>query len=129
MLNLALEGADFISSYDRNQARAAANGKLDEPAARLVAANQGLDALVSGSLARKGGGYTLSLNATQGVTGKALGSAEGTAASKDAVMTVLPKLAARIRTALGDTTSELAISCLRWKRSPPRRSMPSTSTP
>ena len=105
MLNLALEGADFITSYDRGQARAAANGKLDEQAARLVAANQGLDALVSGSLVRKGGGYTLSLSAMQAVTGKILGRAEGTAPSKDAVMNVLPKLAARVRTALGDPTS------------------------
>ena len=105
MLNLALEGADFISSYDRGQARAAANGKLDDPAARLVAANQGLDALVSGSLVRKGSGYTLSLSATQAVTGKVLGHAEGTAPSKDAVMNLLPKLAAKIRTALGDPTS------------------------
>src|ERR1019366_3810420 len=105
MLNLALEGAGFINSYDRGQARVLANGKLDEPAARLVAANQGLDAIVSGSLDRQGSGYRLSLKAAQSVTGTAFWQADATASSKDAVLTELPKLTAKLRKALGDPTS------------------------
>ena len=105
MLNLALEGAGFINSYDRGQARVLANGKLDEPAARLVAANQGLDAIVSGSLDRQGSGYRLSLKAAQAVTGTAFWQADATASSKDAVLTELPKLTAKLRKALGDPTS------------------------
>jgi tetratricopeptide (TPR) repeat protein/predicted Ser/Thr protein kinase len=105
MLNLALEGAGFINSYDRGQARALANQKLDEPAARLVAANQGLDAVITGSLERRGGGYTLTLKATGAVTGAPIGEAAATVATKDQVLTELPKLAAKVRKALGDPTS------------------------
>jgi len=105
MLSLALEGAGFINSYDRGQARAVAKGKLDEPAARLVAVNQGLDAIVSGSLDRRGNSYIVSLKATQAVTGAVLGEAKASVSGKDEVMTSLPKLTAKIRKALGDPTS------------------------
>ena len=105
MLNLGLEGAEFINTYDRGQARTQAKGTLDESAARLVAVSQGLDAVVSGYLRRRGGGYTLSLKATQAVTGAVLGEADANSSGKDEVLTSLPKLTAKIRKALGDPTS------------------------
>ncbi len=64
MVNVALEGASFINAYNRSTARQLAGklpnptSKLDEQAARLVAVNEGVAAIVTGSLSSNGGGYT-----------------------------------------------------------------------
>ena len=63
MFNVALEGASFINAYSRGDARKLAEklphptDKLDEQAARLVAVSQGVSAIVTGSLSRRGNGY------------------------------------------------------------------------
>jgi tetratricopeptide (TPR) repeat protein/predicted Ser/Thr protein kinase len=107
----ALEGAEFISAYDRTRLSdlgvPAVSGKFDEPAAAKIAVNQGLGVVVSGSLDRQGAGYTLSLKAVQAVTGNTIAKPpEGKAANKDQVLQAVTRLAAAIRTALGDATSE-----------------------
>ncbi len=111
MVNVALEGASFISAYNRGTARKLANlahptDKLDERAARLVAVSRGVSAVVTGSLDSRGQGYRLSLEAIDAVTGKTLASAGVTARNKDEVLFDVPKVAAPIRKALGDTTPE-----------------------
>src|SRR5215472_16692549 len=112
MVNVALEGASFINAYNRGSARklagklATPSDKLDENTARLVAVSQGLSAIVTGSLESQGSGYKLSLNAIDAVTGKVLGTSDGTAENKDQVLLEVPKIAAPIRKALGDTTPE-----------------------
>ncbi len=63
MFNVALEGASFVNAYDRGTARKLAQklphptDKLDEQAVRLIAVSQGLGAVVTGSLSRRGDGY------------------------------------------------------------------------
>ncbi|HEV2388113.1 MAG TPA: protein kinase [Candidatus Acidoferrales bacterium] len=112
MFNVALEGASFINAYNRGNARRLAEklvnptSKLDEQAARLVAVSQGVNAIVVGSLSSRGDGYRLSVEAIDAGTGKSLASADVTAANKDEVLLDVPKLAAPIRKALGDTTPE-----------------------
>ena len=112
MFNVALEGASFINAYSRGDARRLAGklpnptGKLDEQAARLVAVSQGVSAILTGSLSRRGDDYTLSAKAIDAVTGKTLAAADGSAANKDEVLLDVPKLAAPLRKALGDTTPE-----------------------
>jgi serine/threonine protein kinase/tetratricopeptide (TPR) repeat protein len=112
MFNVALEGASFINAYSRSTARQAAaklpnpTGKLDENAARLVAVNEGVAAIVTGSLSSRGSGYTLSVKAIDAVTGKTLANADVNTANKDELLFAVPKLAAPIREALGDTTPE-----------------------
>jgi serine/threonine protein kinase/tetratricopeptide (TPR) repeat protein len=112
MFNVALEGAGFINAYNRGNARQLAaklphpTSKLDENTARLVAVNQGLSAVVAGSLSSRGSGYTLSLKAIDTVTGKVLANSDLDTASKDDLLLAVPKLAAPIRKALGDTTPE-----------------------
>ena len=112
MVNVALEGAGFINAYNRGTARQLAGklphpaSKLDENAARLVAVNQGLSAIVTGSLSSRGSGYNLSLKAIDTVTGKTLAASDVNTASKDDLLLAVPKLAAPIRKALGDTTPE-----------------------
>jgi tetratricopeptide (TPR) repeat protein len=112
MLNLALEGASFVNTYSRGNARQLAaklptpSQKLDEQTSRLVAVNQGVNAIVTGTLNRKGSGYSLAVKALDTVTGKELASAEVDTANKDELLLQVPKLAAPIRKALGDTTPE-----------------------
>ncbi|MGA2001590.1 MAG: protein kinase [Terriglobales bacterium] len=112
MFNVAMEGASFINAYSRGDARRLASklphptDKLDEQSARLIAISQGLGAIVTGSLSRRGDGYKVSVEAMDAVSGNTIASAEASAATKDEVLTVIPKLAAPIRKALGDTTPE-----------------------
>jgi tetratricopeptide (TPR) repeat protein len=112
MFNVALEGASFINASNRGDARRLADklpnstGKLDEQSARLVAVRQGVNVIVTGSLSNRGDNYRISVEAIDAVTGKTLASSDATAASKDEVLIDVPKLAAPIRKALGDTTPE-----------------------
>jgi len=75
-------------------------------AARLVAVGQGLGAVVTGSLSRRGDGYKLSVEALDTRTGNTIANAEINAATKDELLLAIPKLAAPIRKALGDTTPQ-----------------------
>jgi len=110
MFNYALEGASFINAYNRGNARRLAGqlpnptDKLDEQSARLVAVGQGLGAVVTGSLSRRSDGYKLSVEALDARTGNSIASAEVSASNKDELLLDVPKLAAPIRKALGDTT-------------------------
>jgi len=112
MLKIALEGAGFISAYDRTQLRNLGaklehpSDKLDEQAATKIAVSQGLGVVVSGSLEREGAGYRLSLRATQAVTGNPLTNPHENASNKDQVLFAVTKIATDVRTALGDATSE-----------------------
>ena len=112
MFNVALEGASFINAYNRGTARKLAQrlpnptDKLDEQAARLVAVSQGIGAVITGELGRRGDSYSISATALDSVTGNVLSKTEVTAANKDEVLLAIPKLAGPIRIALGDTTPE-----------------------
>jgi len=107
---VALEGASFINAYNRVEAHKLAKklphptDKLDEESARLIAVSQGLGAVVTGSLSRRGNGYKLSVEALDARTGNSVANAEINAKTKDDLLLGVPKLAAPIRKALGDTT-------------------------
>jgi tetratricopeptide (TPR) repeat protein/predicted Ser/Thr protein kinase len=106
-LKLALEGAGFITAFDRGQLRAlgvAPVDKLDEAAAAKIAVNQGLSAVVSGSFERRDTGYGLAIKVVQTVTGVTLAKSQDTAANRDQVLIVLTKASSMIRKALGDST-------------------------
>jgi tetratricopeptide (TPR) repeat protein len=110
MVNVALEGASFINAYNRGAARRIAttlphpSDKLDEQSARLVAVSQGIGVVVTGELARRGDGYSISALALDAVNGKVIAQTTETARDKDDVLRAVPKLVAPIREALGDTT-------------------------
>jgi tetratricopeptide (TPR) repeat protein/predicted Ser/Thr protein kinase len=112
MFNVALEGASFVSAFNRGNARQLAaklpNGsqKLDEQTSRLVAVDAGVAAIVTGTLDKQGSGYRLSVKAIDAVTGKMLARAGVNTANKDDLLMQVPKLAVPIRKALGDTTPE-----------------------
>jgi len=110
MLGLALEGASFINTYSRNDARRQAGklphptDKLDEESARLVAVNEAINAVITGQIDAQGSGYDISAKALDPVTGKVLATADIQVADKQNIVSSLPKLAAPLRQALGDTT-------------------------
>jgi eukaryotic-like serine/threonine-protein kinase len=112
MFNVALEGASFINTFNRGAAlRTAAklpnpSQKLDDSTSRLVAVREGVAAIVTGALNRRGNGYNLSVKAIDPFTGKTLATADTDTANKDELLLAVPKLAAPIRKALGDSTPE-----------------------
>jgi len=113
VVKIALEGAVFISAYDRPQVvrtlgLAPIAGRLDEAAAVKIALSQGLNVVLSGTLRRQGGGYLLSIKAIRPVTGETISIAESTASDKAEVLLITTTLAGRVRKALGDDTSESA---------------------
>src|SRR6185436_10767374 len=71
VLKLALEGAGFISAYDRSGLARILDDKppekLDEQAALELAVKQGLGVVLSGSLERQGSGYGISVKVTRPV--------------------------------------------------------------
>ncbi len=109
ILTLAMEGASFVSSYNRAQARRVATqiqpkaSSLNEGLARLVAVREGLTVVVSGTISRDDS-YHLAFRALDAVTGKPIESTEVTANTKDDVLAAVGRAAADLRKALGDTT-------------------------
>ena len=110
MINVALEGASFVNAYSRGDARKLAKklpnptDKLDVQSARLVAVDQGVNAVITGEISRRGDKYDVSATALDPVSGKVLAKADVSSANKQEILSDLPKLAAPIRKALGDTT-------------------------
>ena len=109
-LGLALEGASFLTTYNRGQARKIAAQlqpgatSLTEALGRLVAVREGIQVVTAGSIETSGSGYRIEAHALDPATGKAIRSEEATASGKDAVLASVAKLAAGLRAALGDTT-------------------------
>ena len=112
MLSVALEGAPFISSYNRGQAKKVAarlqpgTTRMDGPVAELVAVREGVDIVIAGIIAPEGNGYRVQVTAVDATTGKPVMKDEQMYASnKQEVLEVAGKLADRVRKGLGDTTS------------------------
>jgi tetratricopeptide (TPR) repeat protein len=111
-LKLALEGASFISAYDRTGIARTLGvrppEKLDEVVAREIAVKQGVAVVLSGTVNRQGNGYEVSVKAVRAVTGDVIATADGRASNRDGVLGVATELASEVRRALGDDTSDSA---------------------
>ena len=109
MVKMALEGAGFISAYDRLGIRRSLGvrppEKLDEAAAQEIALKQGVGIVLAGSLDRDGDGYVVSVKAVQTVSGTEIASATESASGKDDVVQAATNVAGSVRKALGDRTS------------------------
>ena len=110
MLRRALEGAGFISAFDRNGIRRTLGvqppARLDAAAAGELAVKQGLGVVLASSIVPQGSGYLISVKATQTVTGNIVADARRRAPDKDAVLETANRLIAGVRNALGDAVSE-----------------------
>jgi eukaryotic-like serine/threonine-protein kinase len=112
MLGIALEGAPFISSINRAQAKKDAArlqpgaAHLDASLAQLVARSEGVNAVVTGSIAQEGSGYKVYVTTLDPATGKTILKGQRDASNKQDVLAVAGKLAESIRKGLGDTSPE-----------------------
>jgi eukaryotic-like serine/threonine-protein kinase len=109
VMKLALDDSTFITAYERSGMRSfgvTPTATLTEAAAQKVALEQGLGAVVSGSIERQGSAYVVSVKVKRPVTGEELVSEQVTASAKTAVLPAATTLMARVREALGDDASE-----------------------
>jgi tetratricopeptide (TPR) repeat protein len=108
-LSTALEGAGFITSYDRAEAHKIAarlwkRPALDDDTARLIANREGLKVVLAGSVERAGQGFTITVKGhTPG--GAELWTQSASAASRTEVLRAVASVASDIRSVLGDTAS------------------------
>lgn len=109
MLKLALEGAGFISAYDRSGISRSLGvrppDRLDEGAALQIAVKQGLGVVLSGAVEREGSRYAVSVRAVQAITGKVITTATRRTSDRGQVLGIATTLASTVRKALGDDTS------------------------
>jgi tetratricopeptide (TPR) repeat protein/tRNA A-37 threonylcarbamoyl transferase component Bud32 len=109
VLKLALEGAGFISAYDRSGISRSLGVRppdlLDERAAMEIAVKQGVGVVLAGSVARQRSGFAVSIKATRAVTGQVIASATERTVSREEVLGTVTRLATTVREALGDDTS------------------------
>jgi tetratricopeptide (TPR) repeat protein/predicted Ser/Thr protein kinase len=114
MLGIALEGAPFISSFNRGQAKKDAArlqpgaAHMDASLAQLVAVREGVNAVVTGSITQDGSGYKVYVATLDPATGKSILTEQRSASNKQDVLAAAGKLAESIRKGLGDTTPESA---------------------
>ena len=111
-LEVGLEGASFITSYPRSDARKAAQkiqagaARLDKAMARLVAQREGIPIVLAGSIEGSSAGYNISVEAMDSISGKVATRREIRAKGRDDVLGEMAKLAVQIRRGLGDTKAE-----------------------
>jgi tetratricopeptide (TPR) repeat protein len=106
-LQVGLEGAPFITTYDRSAALQLANelnpgDALDEVAARLVSVREEIGLVVAGRIEEDDGRYRLSARALEPQEGEVLADARATARSQDDVLAAIGELAGDLREELGD---------------------------
>ena len=114
-LQIGLEGAPFITSFNRNQARklasaqnATGKGRLDDASARLVSTSQGIKLVVGGSVERHGDGYLLQVHASDPVSNKKVASASAEAGSKAEVLKAVDTVTTKLRRQLGEANPSSA---------------------
>jgi len=108
-LQIGLEAAPFVSSYERGLAKKMATelqstDKLDSDVAQLVAAREGIKLVLAGAIVPDGSKFDLIVNAIAPRSGEVVADADATAASKLEVLSAMGELAADMREELGDTS-------------------------
>ena len=108
-LGVGLEGAPFITNYQRERAHELAEqirpgSQLNEEIARLVAVRESINVVLSGTIEPSGDGYSLSVRAIHPADGSLVEDAKADASSRDAVLPAVGTIAAQVRAALGDTS-------------------------
>jgi eukaryotic-like serine/threonine-protein kinase len=110
-LQVALEGASFITAYDRGQAKRLiaqlrpGQPVLDAEGARLVAAREGIAAVVKGSIEPQGSRYRIAVRVMNPADGKDLAPEQRETVAREKVLGAAGRLAAPVRRALGDKTA------------------------
>ncbi|MGI9329009.1 MAG: tetratricopeptide repeat protein [Pseudomonadales bacterium] len=106
-LMIGIEGAPFITSYDRALALSSAKelalgDVLNQELARLMAVRQDIDLVLDGEVGLQDGGYHIGVSAINASSGELVTNVSGTAKSKADVLAIVGDLTADIREDLGD---------------------------
>jgi tetratricopeptide (TPR) repeat protein len=106
-LLIGVEGASFITSYDRGEALDLARQlelgeTLDAELARLMAVRQDIDLVLDGIVEMKGSGYRIGVTAISAENGEQVADVSGVAKSKTDVLALVGELTGEIREELGD---------------------------
>jgi tetratricopeptide (TPR) repeat protein/predicted Ser/Thr protein kinase len=109
-LQVALEGASFITAYDRGMAKGLIaqlrprQPALDAEGARLVAQREGIAAVVDGSIEREGPRYRIVVRTINPADGKELVKEQHETVVRDEALAAVVRIAAPVRRGLGDKT-------------------------
>jgi len=109
-LNIGIEGASFITAYNRvtakNLLEKLSPGKpLDAQGARLVAVREGIKIVISGSIAEDDGKYELAVSALRPEDGAIASQSSARAKNKLEVLGAVSQLTEDLRKDLGDTST------------------------
>jgi len=114
-LGIGLEGAPFISIYNRAQARELMNkldpeaaGRLNSKNAQLLSRREGINIVVSGWIAPSDDGFAISAWALDPVKSERIGEASETIKAKAEILNAAQSLANDLRSDLGDIPPESA---------------------
>ena len=107
-LGVAVEGASFVTAYDRRNALRVASqlnagSALDEKVARVVAQREGVKVVLAGGIVPDGTGYRLSVRGISPADGSSTLTSDVRAANKDEVLNAIGRLGSNVRKSLGDT--------------------------
>ena len=117
-LNIAIEGASFVSAYPRPQARRIAEqirreAVLDEAMARLIARRESLNVVLAGSVSVDGSRYRIdarALDMSRPDGQDVVATVSASAAGKGEILQAVEQLAGQLRRRLGDTSEDLSAS-------------------
>lgn len=111
-LLIGLEGASFITAFDRPAARAQIaemrpdDQNLDEGGARLIAVREGIQLVLGGSVRQDGKRYEFVVHAVEPDSGEQVIDVNRKASDKLGVLSTVAEIAEVIREELGDTSFE-----------------------
>jgi len=117
-LQIGIEGAAFVLSFERGIAKKIAAekieaDKLDTETAQLVAAREGIKIVLAGSIVPDGDKYDITVRAIVPRSGEVVSEVDASSANKLEVLTAIGELAADLREELGDESVDreaLAVS-------------------
>ena len=112
-LGVGIEGASFVTTFSRREAERRlaqikgeeSGARLDESNAQLVATREGINRVLSGSIAASGSTYDLTLKILDPTTGKATLTWNTRASDKNDVLTAVGRMSAKVRRELGDKSA------------------------
>jgi tetratricopeptide (TPR) repeat protein len=109
---LAMEGASFVTVFDRGAARRMAAQlrpgatRVEEELALLVARREGIGAVLTATVTGQEGGYSLEARLLDASNSRVLASGRKDVASMSDVLPAVTRIAADLRRAVGDRTPE-----------------------
>ncbi len=108
LLSISLDGASYISVYDRKQAiektmqlKPGSEGKLDIETAQLLSRREGINAVISASIKQNSNGYLLKSWALDATSSNKIAEVSQHIGSKTDILKVADLLSAKLRVELG----------------------------